>query len=464
MIKLNKNKLLTEKNLRFKDPPFSKIKLKEHQRAILYRLREIESKYSIGIMADIAGSGKSYCMLALILYEKIFAKKTQNLLIVPYNIHSQWVKYISDYTDKLNTLSFINYSDISKIYYDKRVLEKYDMLITTPIYYDAIISALNATNNTINRIIIDEIDSIEWFINKPFPSKKCWFISASFQPTKIGQYKIDHSVIPEITCKCDDLFILKGFPLPEPIHYFYKNYLEYVDVFNVFGPQQLHKIYMMDYFYEFEHVSEIALGPKHLLNLIKIDTVKSIEVLKEQVISSKRNGSTELQFVEKLDTKEKTLMLINNAVEKRFKLNVKVLKNKSKNFEDIQEYISKLDCLEKIIEILKSKTDLKLIIFSDNQTVFEEIECILNQCGLKSSQLNGGNIKNIDDSIYSYKNEDTPVLLINSMLHGSGINFENTTDIIIVHKSTTEHQVIGRAQRPGRSTALNIHHLLYENE
>ena len=41
-----------------------------------------------------------------------------------------------------------------------------------------------------------------------------------------------------------------------------------------------------------------------------------------------------------------------------------------------------------------------------------------------------------------------------------------TTDIIIYHKmsSELENQVIGRGQRVGRETRLNVLHLCYNNE
>ena len=46
------------------------------------------------------------------------------------------------------------------------------------------------------------------------------------------------------------------------------------------------------------------------------------------------------------------------------------------------------------------------------------------------------------------------------------MNFENSTDIIFVHrmKKRMEEQVIGRAQRIGRKTRLNVYYLQYENE
>ena len=46
------------------------------------------------------------------------------------------------------------------------------------------------------------------------------------------------------------------------------------------------------------------------------------------------------------------------------------------------------------------------------------------------------------------------------------MNFENSTDILFVHKMNKkmESQVIGRAQRIGRKSVLNVIYLEYENE
>jgi SNF2 family DNA or RNA helicase len=55
---------------------------------------------------------------------------------------------------------------------------------------------------------------------------------------------------------------------------------------------------------------------------------------------------------------------------------------------------------------------------------------------------------------------------MNTQHFGSGLNLENTTDMVLFHKIDTENekQVIGRAQRYGRKEPLNVHYLLYENE
>jgi hypothetical protein len=75
-------------------------------------------------------------------------------------------------------------------------------------------------------------------------------------------------------------------------------------------------------------------------------------------------------------------------------------------------------------------------------------------------------MKDIDTAVSEYKIGNAKILLSNSKLFGCGMNFENSTDIIFVHKmdKEMEEQVIGRAQRMGRKTVLNILYLEYENE
>jgi hypothetical protein len=56
--------------------------------------------------------------------------------------------------------------------------------------------------------------------------------------------------------------------------------------------------------------------------------------------------------------------------------------------------------------------------------------------------------------------------MINAHFAASGMNLENTTDLIIYNKTDQGlmRQIIGRAQRPGRKTPLRVHLLAYENE
>jgi hypothetical protein len=126
---------------------------------------------------------------------------------------------------------------------------------------------------------------------------------------------------------------------------------------------------------------------------------------------------------------------------------------------------SKAEFLDYYIEEL-TKTDKKIIIFSDYSSVFQYIETLCDKYDIKYVDLDKGNIKDIDTAVSEYKFGDAKILLSNSTLFGCGMNFENSSDILFVHKmdKDMEQQVIGRAQRMGRKSVLNIIYLEYENE
>lgn len=109
--------------------------------------------------------------------------------------------------------------------------------------------------------------------------------------------------------------------------------------------------------------------------------------------------------------------------------------------------------------------DAKLLIFSAYENSFTNVIPILQKLNIKFDFLKGNGYQ-IQATIDRYKNGDVKVLLINTRQYGSGLNLENTTDMILFHKFDTEieKQVIGRAQRFGRKQQLNVHYLLYENE
>lgn len=123
---------------------------------------------------------------------------------------------------------------------------------------------------------------------------------------------------------------------------------------------------------------------------------------------------------------------------------------------------TKLQALQKFL-INKFNENSKVLIFSDYDNSFNEIEGILNGLSINYARLRGNSInKNVE----KYKNENLQILLINSSNYGSGLNLENTSDLIMFHKfeNELETQVIGRAQRLGRKDSLNVHYLLNNNE
>ena len=75
-------------------------------------------------------------------------------------------------------------------------------------------------------------------------------------------------------------------------------------------------------------------------------------------------------------------------------------------------------------------------------------------------------VRNIVDKYRSNADDRIDVLVLNAKHFGSGLNLENTTDIFLYHNmgGPMTNQVLGRAQRPGRTSPLRITRFCYENE
>lgn len=131
---------------------------------------------------------------------------------------------------------------------------------------------------------------------------------------------------------------------------------------------------------------------------------------------------------------------------------------------------NKKDAFSKLIIDIKSNPDSKVLIFSEFDGSFNEIKNELEMNNISYSRMKGsGSVVNNIVSRYKDKNSNLAsiqVLLLNSRFFGSGMNLENTTDIIIYHNmsDSLNKQIIGRAQRPGRSSRLNVWRLCNQNE
>lgn len=121
--------------------------------------------------------------------------------------------------------------------------------------------------------------------------------------------------------------------------------------------------------------------------------------------------------------------------------------------------------IEALQNILKKRGDMKTLIFSSYDNTFNAIEKSLNDNKQKYCKISG-NTNQINATIQKYKSGKVNILLLNSSHFGSGLNLQMTTDIIFFHKMSKdlEQQVIGRGQRYGRTSTLNLHFLCYDNE
>lgn len=141
---------------------------------------------------------------------------------------------------------------------------------------------------------------------------------------------------------------------------------------------------------------------------------------------------------------------------------ISVISKTKKEKPKSNQLLSKKDNL---INIIKKKPNGKFLVFSSYENTNDNIAKILNDEGITFSKI-AGSAAVINNIINKFTNGTTKVLLLNASQYGSGLNLQMATDIIIYHelRSEIETQVIGRAQRLGRTEPLNVFYLLHDDE
>tara|TARA_B110001469_G_C9331873_1_gene176818 strand:- start:20 stop:385 length:366 start_codon:yes stop_codon:yes gene_type:complete len=113
--------------------------------------------------------------------------------------------------------------------------------------------------------------------------------------------------------------------------------------------------------------------------------------------------------------------------------------------------------------LLKEKK--KTLVFSNYVNSLVNLEETLVSHNIPYGRVKGTGAT-ITAVINKFKNGKLDVLLLNSAYHGAGHNLQETERIIIMHHlgSNLYTQVVGRAQRLGRTSSLEVVSLLYPNE
>lgn len=522
------------------DPPNSSIKLKKHQLALLEKIKELETKTNVICLCDSPGSGKSYVFLATVLWDITNEIKKTNLLIVPQNIFRQWSEYIKNSSNLIKVKACVEYADVINSIQSKEKFSKYDIVITTPLYYSVLCDILSS----VNRIILDEVDSVEFFMNKTINYEKIWYISASFDPHTIGSsLKITDEITTNNMIKCEEQFIKDSFNIPDFVSYEFICYDPYV---NMLENTELNiiKINAMDFTNEFKNIKKIVTNTKDFILYILKDKLITIDKLTEQIHINKKIEDRTAKLEENLtvlnlellktenflknmqervsitncpicmedfnyvskkivldcckncfcsvcvsnvmgkgkiikcpmcreDTKLKDSTIIcdvneiENELEKikleNEKMRIKKEENEKMRIQD--DNLNKIERLEKILNELNKKDHKKILIFSQYTPIFSEVIKLLQKNNMKYSRFDdGSNMKKLNDIIDKYRNNEVDIILLDTSMYAAGLNLEMSTDVIFLHNTDKYNQVIGRAQRPGRTCSLNVYYLRYENE
>jgi hypothetical protein len=125
------------------------------------------------------------------------------------------------------------------------------------------------------------------------------------------------------------------------------------------------------------------------------------------------------------------------------------------------------DNKEQAMEKLLSKIPkgAKILISSGPTGNYAEVLRVVNKCKMTIRQLTG-NIQTKNKILDEFRKGILNILYLPAYESGSGLNLIEVSDMILYHKMPNgiEDQVIGRCQRFGRTTPLNIWKIYFENE
>lgn len=536
------------------------VPLKDHQLAMLYKCIEIEKvgkpvsldkqKQKIGIMRDTPGSGKTYVVLSLIMMSP---KDSINVIVVPENIYTQWEQAIQHFCGQdAEYARFVTYADVSSLYYRSSSIRT-NIVLTTPLYFNVIVDSLQGNCSQIERVFIDEIDSVSRMLRYNDVFGMLWFVSASFKPSSLKSLRFnEHDIdqegsLDDLTCCCNESFVKLCFSLPEPIQHtvICRNTLLDHVLYGLVSEEQYRMFNALDYTaIQMMNTVHVANNIQEVVSLFVKDLVQTVERheetlqdIEKQITSLMlKDDDTIAGEINVLMAMKPPLILLKQEVQQKIdciRQRVEVCEICNICYSDIDNKVVLTCCQnsfceacitawcetrnkrgkpsscpicrhdsvnlvkvekEPILEQSQSQTETdiivtddsssktkmelleemfttsqlgeKVIIFADYTSIFKEISKLLERLQIEHVELDGGTIKAIDESVQRYKQGNVKVMMTNSSLYGCGMNLENTTDVVLLHKvnPVMTEQIIGRAQRPGRMQVLNVWHLWHENE
>lgn len=556
------------------------IPLKPHQLTAVHKCLEMERdpvrindnmmvRTKIGIIGDDCGSGKSFCVMALlvdttmrddnilqhsfcrnkfIIESQDMTKRIKTkLLLIPHSLLNQWTGY-------LKLIKNRNYVVIGKNTTLREVVSKgiasYDFIVVTSTMFKGLLEQVTNESIKFDRFIVDEADQIKitpcymdieasfyWFVsacpvNFIHPSgmrlldangrfftckqvtgiKHTGYIRNMF--SEISHTALVHSVV----VKNEDAYVRASFTLMDVI----------VNTIRCKSSQAINVLF--------------GIVNKNIMNCLNADDMEAamgfisaqrkgnetnvISMLMEKFERNLANIGLELDFNnllhhESAEVKTRVIERIEKEMEK-VRMDVENVKRRLTEthtccicYDDIEKKaivpccsnafcfkcintwmstkqscplckhritsdsiyvvhedttsvigeitLDKYQNLEKIMKTFGS--DRRVLIFSEFDQSLEKIKHILSGCNMTFSNFKGHSAS-IARTIDNYKKGAVQVILANTHEFGYGMNLEMTTDVVMFHRFSEDvtRQAIGRAQRSGRTTQLNVWKLLHDNE
>jgi hypothetical protein len=442
-------------------------------------------------------------------------KLPTTLILAPSTIISQWKQELSK-SDLVYT-SVIEKNDV-----DSTNPVDYDVVLVTPYMYNLLI--MSNSGLAWKRFIYDEPGHIRVQSMKPVVSGFKWLVTAtpeailplhkmsrnSFMYKIIGGKKpyCHETTFRPITIKNDLEFVTNSFKMPPTHHHYHKCFQPVANSVRGFVKDIVNTMIEAG---DIEGAI-ISLGGNktdNIISLVKQRKQEEIEFIEAEIKISeiRKNNKRILEWGKKKTSVEQQIKELDKRFSDRLKKSCAICMEKMESpvLEPNCQNLFCGECLltwlqkkmncplcrshvdttkltyvetetekkikscfspsrektkeETIIDILQNK-DGKFIIFSNFDNTFNIIQKILQENSIKYAQIKG-TLKSIDENLKKYKEGELQVIFLNSKYNGSGLNLQETTDIIIYHEmpDATMTQILGRAQRIGRVSDLHVHYL-----
>jgi SNF2 family DNA or RNA helicase len=469
----------------------------------------MEEPYTFETVASMAGGRiKTYTIRK---YDKINC----NLVLVSSSIVHQWQQELAKCELKVGIVT-------SHKHADKVEPSEHDVIIITPTMFNKYVTIHK--NMAWKRFIFDEPGHIRVSAMKSITAGFYWFVTAtpnaiygqhknckgSFMKDLIcSHYWYDfETIFADIILKNDPEFVKMSFQMPPTYHLYHDCYQPLYNVINGFVSQAIHTMV------EAGNIEGaiLALGGGKTGNVVELVKRKKFEELEEieakiRIYTIRSDEVRIREWEEKRVQVENQLKEIDCRFETLLKENCSicssefrspVLEPKCQNLfcgecllkwlernptcplcrsnvdpkdlvvigsseSKLEEDIAiekKLTKLETILDIVCSNKDGKFLIFSAYDDSFTSIIAMLNEHNISNAHIKGG-IRTREINLEKYKNGEIQVIFLNASFNGSGLNLQETTDIILYHEMASNNlsQILGRANRIGREKPLNVHHL-----
>lgn len=440
-----------------------------------------------GVIGSTVGSGKTYCIIAQCLLEKcrkkspmdkIFSSNTSmaTMIVVPSHLYYQWVEAFDCYSGKALKLEmFDDYDAVMRLYGEgAEITQSADVFLVSDLFYENVASTLCSLKLSFKRVVFDEIDSIEGALHTTLASGYTWFVSGSFknhltseQKFTLGNIDISTKTLLKNYIGVEDSFVLESFKIPQ---YEFQSITcdnKVVDALKYcLSEPALHALNSCD--------------PQSALMKLGMNAIASIpndKAFADILIKNWEEGIRDtLEYIENQKTKKEeqkkpiNLQRIEKDIaekEEYFSHVKNCHQSLLHHIKSITTFPSKFPKIIKLLNMIDHAKDKKILLYSEFPRVFIGFSKMMDTYGIKYCDFEGGNTSEMHQAVKKFKEcDDVNIFLAHSTLFSCGMNLENIDIIIFLHRVKPEvmKQVIGRGQRPGRTTPLDVFELVHKNE